>query len=175
MEPTEIDAALQTTLHLGWTVKQLKYYVDQRLEDLRRIREEKGPDYVPEPPSVEEAREIVQYGDCMFCHRKIPRKDLMMPVMCPDCRALLEYIIDQLGEPRQAMQTIYNALNLYFDFLRQQERNKLQAVAQQQQENVQEANTPEQQKESQEESVELTAEDLKMLKKLISILKGGGS
>ena len=172
MDPVEIDAALQTAKQLGWTVKQLKYYVDQRLQDIMRLKAEKGPDYVPEPPTVEEAQEIVQYGDCMFCHRKIPRKDLMMPVMCPDCRALLEYIVDQLGEPKQAMQTIYNALNLYFDFLRQQERNKLQMVAEQQQQIQQEASNPTENVKQKNEELELTEEDMKMLKKLLQMLRG---
>ena len=173
MDPVEIDAALQTALQLGWTVKQLKYYVDTRIEDLRRIRAEKGPDYVPEPPTVEEAQEIVQYGDCMFCHRKIPRKDLMMPVMCPECRTLLEWIIDQLGEPKEAMQTIYNALNLYFDFLRQQERNKLQVVAQGQQQVQQEASNPTENVKQKNEEIELTEEDKKLLK-LLKLAKKEG-
>ena len=130
-DPVEIDAALQSALSLQWNVKVMKYYVDQRLSDLERARQAGDRDFLDTPPTPQYAEQVVQYGECMFCHRKVPRSDLSMPVMCPDCRALLEYIISQLGDPKTAMQTCYNALSLYFDMQRRERENqKLQSQQQ---------------------------------------------
>jgi len=120
----EVDAALKTVLDLGWSVKVLKYYVDQRLAELEALRQAGQDGIVAPPPTPEQAEEYVNYGDCMFCHRKHRREELMMPVMCPDCRSLLEYILSQLGDPREALQTCYNALSYYFDMLNQQKKQQ---------------------------------------------------
>jgi len=111
--PDEIAAALDTAINLHWDVKIMKYYVDRRLEELYRLQQKGESLENIEPPTPEEAERMVQYADCLFCGQKWPRKELYMPVMCPDCRSLLEYVIDQLGEPKKAMQTIYEAVKFY--------------------------------------------------------------
>ncbi len=94
-------------------MKMMKYYVDRRLEDLYALQR-RGEDLGNiQPPTPEEAQLMVQYADCLFCGQKWPRKELYMPVMCPDCRSLLEYCISMLGEPKKAMDTIYEALKFY--------------------------------------------------------------
>jgi len=113
--PQEIAAALDSTLVHDWSVSVLKYYVDRRLEEIREAYEKGEPDKIAEPPKPEEAQQMVTYGDCMICRKKWPRKELMMPVICPDCRALLEYIIDQLGDPKKAINIVYEALKEYFE------------------------------------------------------------
>lgn len=134
-DPIEIDAALRTVLDLGWTVRTLKYYVEQRLAELEMLKQAGQDGIAHPPPTPQEAEQYVNYGDCMFCHRKHKREELMMPVMCPDCRNLLEYIISQLGDPREALQTCYNALSYYFDMLNQQKKQQevQQMIMQQQQ------------------------------------------
>jgi len=126
MDPVEIDAALQSALIHGWNVNVLKYYVDQRLQDLQKARERGDKEFLETPPTPQYAEQLVSYGDCMTCKRKVNRNDLYMPTICVDCRTLLEWICDQLGDPREAMQTIYNALNLYFEVTR---REKLKAAS----------------------------------------------
>lgn len=172
-DPVEIDAALQSALTLGWNVKVLKYYVDQRLADLQRAQEAGDREFLETPPTPQYAQELVMYGDCMTCKRKVNRNDLYMPTICADCRALLEWIVDQLGNPKEAMQTIYNALNLYFDMVRQQKREQTGVFqqTQQQQPEVQ-ANNPQPVTEQKEEP-ELSAEDLKLLK-LLKLAKQEG-
>jgi len=118
MDPIEIDAALQSVLVHGWTVSVLKYYVEQRAADLERARAAGDTSFLETPPDPQYADKLVSYGDCMTCHRKVNRADLFMPTICADCRALLEWICEQLGDPKEAMQTIYNALNLYYDVTR---------------------------------------------------------
>lgn len=118
--PIEIDAALQSTLTLSWNVKTLKYYVEQRLGELQRAVTAAGDPHVAPPPSTDHAVDLVQYGNCMMCRGKTNRQDLSMPTMCPDCRALLEWVIETLGDPKEAMQTLFNALSIYFEMTRKE-------------------------------------------------------
>ncbi|MBW2561441.1 MAG: ParB/RepB/Spo0J family partition protein [Deltaproteobacteria bacterium] len=111
--PQEIDAALRSTLIHNWTVEELKYYVDRRLPTLQRIYKEGGPENLPPPPTPEEAEEIVEYRTCVGCQRKVPREQLRLPPICEECYTLLRYITDQFGEPKKAMDTIYEAYNFY--------------------------------------------------------------
>lgn len=172
-DPIEIDAALQSALTLGWNVKVLKYYVDQRLEDLRKAQEAGDREFLETPPSPQYAEQLVMYGDCMTCKRKINRNDLYMPTICADCRALLEWIVDQLGNPKEAMQIIYNALNLYFDMVRQQKREQAGLFQQIHQQQQQEPSNNTQPAIEQKEEMSVDEEDLKLLK-LLKLAKKEG-
>jgi len=165
-DPVEIDAALESTLTHNWNVKVLRYYVDQRLADLEKARQAGDKDVLETPPSPRYAQEMVSYGDCMTCKRKVNRNDLFMPTICADCRALLEWICEQLGDPKEAMQTLYNALSVYFDVIRQEKREQAmqQQALQQQQPQLQTYN-PQPVTQSQNEQ-DLTSEDLQLLKKI---------
>ena len=173
MDPVEIDAALQSALTHGWNVKVMKYYVEQRLADLERAKAAGDREFLETPPSPQYAQQIVQYGDCMICKRKIKREDLSMPTVCPDCRSLLEWIVEQLGDPKEAMQTIYNALNLYFDVTRREAREQI--AAQQQSAAYQQQNVMQQQHIStaQQQNAELSESDIRLIR-LIKLLKNEG-
>jgi len=118
----EIAAALDTAMNLGWTVEMTKYYVDRRLEEIKDMVAKGEKLEEIQPPTVEEAQRMVQYAHCLFCNRPFPRKELYMPVMCPECRSLLEYVIDQLGEPKKAMETIYEAVRFYQEHREREKR-----------------------------------------------------
>jgi len=165
-DPIEIDAALQSALIHGWNVNVMKYYVEQRLQAIKRAQQEGDLSVLERPPSPEEAQEIVQYGECMFCHRMVPRDQLRMPVMCDNCYMLLEWVIDQIGEPRKAMQTIYNAVMMYNQFMREQEEKMKQA-------NQQSQVQPQPTQQAQSANEGLSAEDKRLIK-LIKALKDAG-
>jgi len=167
MEPVEIDACLQSVLVHDWTVSVTKYYVDQRLATIREYQEKGEIENLEPPPTPEKAQEIVMYGECMVCHRKVPRNQLSMPTICDDCRTLLEYIVSQLGDPREALQTCYNALSLYFDMLRQQKQAQTQPIFRMQPQGVP-AGTPQQ---PQQEGVD--QELLDLARKLMLLKKAG--
>ena len=165
-DPVEIDAALQSALIHGWNVSVMKYYVEQRLQAIRQARQEGDASILERPPTPEEADEIVRYGECMFCHKMVPRDQLRMPVMCDNCYMLLEWIIDQIGEPKEAMQTIYNAVMMYNQFLREQEK-KMEQMSQPTQVQPQPA------QQAQAANPGLSSEDEKLIK-LIKALKDAG-
>jgi len=173
MDPVEIDAALQSVLVHGWNVKVLKYYVDQRLADIQRAKAAGDKEFLDTPPTPQYAQELVSYGDCMICHRKVNRADLSMPTICTDCRALLEWIVDQLGDPKEAMQTIYNALNLYFEMTRREKRERAFTMQQSQPQPQYPQQQVPQVAQQKNQSEELSAEDIKLIK-LIKALKKEG-
>ena len=169
----EILSALDSAITLGWTTRVLKYYVDQRKAELERLGAAGKDGFVEAPPTVEYAQQVVQYADCMTCKRKVNRNDMYMPAICADCRALLEWIVQQLGDPKEAMQTIYNALNFYFEMQRrgqgivnQQNQNAQQAQAQIPAGNPQPTN-------SEIGTTDLTAEDLKLIRVIKALKKEG--
>lgn len=128
--PMEIDSALQSTLIHNWTVEQLRYYVERRLMDLKEVYKEGEPEELPPPPTPEEAQEIVMYGNCMACRRSVPRKDMRMPAICQDCYDFLMYFMQQLGDPRKAMEILYKAYNFYMDAMKAAQPAQISAAAQ---------------------------------------------
>jgi len=106
----EIYDALKTAMTHHWTVEIFKNYVNNRiaeLEEYERLRSEGLA-----PPKPPEARpELADIGECFGCRRKILRKELRLPQICNECFTLLAYCTSQLGEPRQAMQRIYDAVS----------------------------------------------------------------
>jgi len=165
-DPVEIDAALQSALIHGWSVSVMKYYVEQRLQAIRQARQEGDASILERPPTPKEADEMVRYGECMFCHHMVPRDQLRMPVMCDNCYMLLEWIIDKIGEPKEAMQTIYNAVMMYNQFLREQEK-KMKQMSQQTQVQPQPA------QQAQAANPGLSSEDEKVVKIIMALKKAG--
>jgi len=135
--PEEVDACLSTALQLAWTVDQTKYYVDQRLVRYQVMKAQGERAQAVPPPTVEEAKEIVDYGECFICGRKIPRQNLRMPTVCPDCYELAQYIVQQIGTGKEAMQIFYDALSLYYKLTRQAPSIQQQVQSEAQQSDIQ--------------------------------------
>jgi len=171
--PVEIDAALQSALVHGWNVKVLKYYVEQRMADLQRAQAAGNREFLETPPTPQYAETLVSYGDCMICKRKVNRADLSMPTICADCRTLLEYIVSQLGDPREAMQTIYNALNLYFDVIRRKKKGELEETPESQPRQESQLQVTEKKQTEKIGELELSEEDIRLIR-LIKLLKKEG-
>ena len=166
MDPVEIDAALESALVLEWPVSTLKYYVERRKGEVAARLESGESGNVSPPPTPSEAQEVVSYGECMFCGKKVPRTQLRMPVMCDDCYNLLSYIIGQLGDPKEAMKICYNALSMYFEAKKHAQMNVELA-----EHNEQQASNETQPQQS--ESSQVSEEDAKILK-LLKLIKQSG-
>jgi len=116
--PLEVDSALQSTLIHKWTVEELRFYVDRRLQDVKAIYKEGLPEELPPPPTPEQAAEIVEYRTCMACNRKYPKEQMSLPMICDECRTFLEYFASQFGDTKQAMETLYKAYTFYTDAIK---------------------------------------------------------
>ena len=172
-DPREVYAALKTAMDLGWNVKTLKYYVENRLAELEKYAEAGKDGFVEAPPTPQYAQELVQYGDCMICKRKVNRSDLFMPVMCVDCRTFIEWLVEQIGTGKEAMQTVYNALNLYFNMMKQQQNpGNIQQLQQQQTQNPGTANTNNISNEVSKD-IDVSEEDIKIIKLIKKLKKEG--
>jgi len=106
----EVDYALTQALRLGWSGSVVKHYVDRRLDEIRFAREQaeklKQPEQRPEP----DAQKLLQYERCMLCDRTVLRQDVYMNLICQDCKDLTKYIVENVGPPDQALNTVYEAL-----------------------------------------------------------------
>jgi len=105
----EIYSALQTAVIHRWPTTVLRNYVNNRLAELEAVEEARRMGL--QPPEVPPPRpELADFADCFGCKRKVIRRDLRLPQLCNECWSLLTYCTSQLGEPRDAMQRIYNAV-----------------------------------------------------------------
>jgi len=169
----EIYSALKTALDLGWTVSVLKYYVDQRLMELETYKQAGKDAWVEAPPTPSHAQYLVEYRDCMTCKRKVSNADLSMPVICVDCRTMLEWLVQQLGDPKEAMQTVYNALQYYFEMQKRMQQELMQKQKQQELIQQREAEANQLTVNIGHESSEITEEDLRLLKKIKALREAG--
>lgn len=170
----EVFAALETALQLNWQVSTLRNYVQQRLDTIKRLSMAGSDPYVAQPPTPQYAQTVVSYGDCMICQRKVNRADLYMPAICIDCRSLLEWIINTLGNPKDAMQTIYNALQWYFEAQRRMNLGGAPQQQQVQQPIVQSSQVQQPEPTVNTTSTQLSDEDMRLIK-LIKSLKEAGA
>jgi ParB/RepB/Spo0J family partition protein len=114
----EVESALQSALIHKWTVEDLKYYVDRRLPIVKEIMKNEGPEALPPPPTPEQAKEVVLYGTCLACGRKVKRAEMRMPMICQDCYDFLMYFASQFKDTRKAMEELYKAYTFYQDAIR---------------------------------------------------------
>jgi len=108
--PQEIDYALDTALKLNWNVKTLEYFVERRLSDLETAKALSGEAAPPPLPTEAEAKQIVTHFECTGCKRAMPRTLQKFMPLCEECFLLVQYVTDQLGPPKEAMQRIYQAI-----------------------------------------------------------------
>jgi len=105
----EIYDALRTATIHEWPVSVFKNYVDNRIAELEEWRSRREAGMAP-PTPPEPRPQLADLAECWGCRRKLMRRDLRLPQICEECWQLLTYCTSQLGEPRQAMQAIYDAV-----------------------------------------------------------------
>ena len=122
--PEEVDYLLGQYLIHKWPVGVVKQMVDNRLQELEAVKKRAellGEEIEPPEPNYEE---LAQYDECMICKRRVPRGQTWMKVLCNDCLSLLEYIISHLGDPVEAMDYVYKALQRQMEWEKYQELKK---------------------------------------------------
>lgn len=109
--PEEVDALLQTALQLKWPISTVKIAVNNRIEELGAAQKKSEMLEKPVDTPPADYEQLVKYDECMTCKRKIPRGHTWMKVICDDCLTLLNYLLDNLGDPKEAMEYVYEALS----------------------------------------------------------------
>ena len=171
--PVEIDSALQSAVIHNWTVEDLHYYVERRLPVVKHAYSSEAKEPPPPPPTPEVAAEIVMYQECMGCKRQIDRRMMRMPVLCEECLTLLRYVTDQLGNPKDAMKTIYDAVSFYQNAL---EKAKMPVSATVVQPAVETSSVPSSSQAQQPpsaESLQFDRETLELARKLKALKQAG--
>jgi len=117
--PYEVHDALLTALRLGWSTSVLETYVENRLYEIEQAKKQAqitgGPVEIPQA----EPEKLIQYKMCTLCGYRYPSEKVLVQMVCEDCMDLVKYIRDMLGPGRDPLQTIYQALQLYFSQPRQ--------------------------------------------------------
>jgi len=112
--PYEVHDGLRTAINLEWDTGTFRTFVQNRVEQISRVREEaaaKGVEPII-PPS--EPEKLIQYQQCLLCGYKKPREQITTQLVCEPCKELVGYVTGQLGTPEDAIQTVYKALQIYF-------------------------------------------------------------
>jgi len=112
--PYEVHDGLRTAINLEWDTGTFKTFVQNRVEQISRVREEaaaKGVEPII-PPS--EPEKLIQYQQCLLCGYKKPREQITNQLVCDPCKELVGYVTGQLGPAEDAIQTVYKALQIYF-------------------------------------------------------------
>jgi len=108
--PELCDQFLSEAIQMGWTVNQAKTIVDRYVQDETVKQFKKGVISEPEKLPEFDTSRLLQYDECMTCGRKVPRGNTWMKVICNDCLALLTYILENVGDPKEALDYVYKAL-----------------------------------------------------------------
>jgi len=122
--PFEVHDGLRTAINMGWDTGTLKVFVQNRAEQISRARAEaeaKGVE--PEIPAPN-PEQLIQYRQCLVCGYRKPSEKISLQYICDECRTLTRYITDQLGPPEKAIDTVYEAIKVYFGMRRLQEQQQ---------------------------------------------------
>jgi len=106
----EVHDALRTAIHLEWPASTLKTYVENRIREIEAAKQRaKSMGVEPEIPPAN-PQQLIQYKQCLICGYKKPSDAVTASLICTDCTALVQYIVNQVGPPEEAIKTVYLAL-----------------------------------------------------------------
>lgn len=112
--PAEIHSGLRTAMRLSWNTGVFKVFVQNRVEEISRAKERAQSLGQPlEIPAAEPER-LIQYKQCLACGFQKPASEVMVQLVCDDCMQIAKYVTANLGSTKDALQTIYAALQGYF-------------------------------------------------------------
>jgi len=122
--PTEIDAALSSALLHEWKASTLKNFVDNRLEQIKTAVQTGDLETIQTPPPDKIREQLAAYKQCLICGRSVKATEIRLPTQCEGCYNLARYITNMLGDPENAMQTVYEALKMYMTMKQAEEYKK---------------------------------------------------
>jgi ParB/RepB/Spo0J family partition protein len=111
--PEEVHSGLQTARDLGWDSKTLRTYAENRADEVRVARQKAEEQGVAPVIPLAQPQELIQYKQCLGCGYKKPAQTITIQLLCEDCLALIKYVTGQLGDPKEAITQVYNALAFF--------------------------------------------------------------
>jgi len=131
-DPADIYDALGSAMTHRWPVSVMRNYVENRKAQLEAWRAAQARGLAP-PEKPEPTPHLAQFADCWGCQRKVTLSQIRVPRLCQDCVELVQYCTQQLGEPRKAMDRIYESVSfkMRYDQWQQQQWQTFQQQQQQ--------------------------------------------
>lgn len=112
--PFEVHDGLRTAINLEWDSGTFKTYVQNRVDQIEKAKAEaelEGRE--PEIPKAE-PQVLIQYAQCLVCGYKKPREQVTVQLICESCQNIAKYVNDVVAGEGDAMQIVYQALQLYY-------------------------------------------------------------
>ena len=112
--PHEVHSGLRTAITHEWNTSTFKVFVENRVEQVARARKEASAKGVN--PVIPELRpeQLIQYKQCLLCGFTKPSEQVLVQMVCEDCKNIASYVAANLGSDADALQTLYAALQGYF-------------------------------------------------------------
>ena len=112
--PHEVHSGLRTAITHGWNTGVFKTFVENRVEQVARARQEASAKGVtPVIPEVN-PQQLIQYKQCLLCGFTKPSEQVLVQMVCDDCKNIANYVTANLGSDEDAIQTLYAALQAYY-------------------------------------------------------------
>lgn len=112
--PYEIHSALRTAINLQWDTGTFKIFIQNRIEQIERAKTEAQAKGTPVEIPAAAPEELIKYKQCLLCGYQKPADQVTIQFACNDCVELIKYVTAQLGDSKEAIFTLYNALAAYF-------------------------------------------------------------
>jgi ParB/RepB/Spo0J family partition protein len=105
-DPDLIYSAIKTAIDLGWGVKEMTFFVANKLDEIKRKRFEE-PTFTPsELGSIEEAKRLARLRTCDICALQYDVDDVWAGIVCQNCLAILKIIRQLEPDPQKALEFV---------------------------------------------------------------------
>ena len=112
--PEEVHSGLRTAINLGWDTGTFKIFVQNRLEQIERARQEAQSKGTPVEIPAAIPEQLIKYKQCLLCGYQKPAEKVTLQFACEDCINLVKYVVSLEGPPETAIYAIYNAMAAYY-------------------------------------------------------------
>jgi ParB family chromosome partitioning protein len=105
-DPELIYQAIKTAIDLGWGVKEMAFFVSNKLEEIKKRKIEE-PSFTPnELGSIEEAKKLARLRTCDICHLQYDMDDVWAGIVCHNCLGIIQTIRSLEPDPVKALEFV---------------------------------------------------------------------
>ncbi len=106
----DIQAAMNFSIQMKWTVEVLKYWVDARLAERQQAYQTPGivPGEMINPPAP--SADLAQHRQCLCCGSYGEAQTMWYPLLCKGCHDALEYLKTVDKQPWNAILAVSQSL-----------------------------------------------------------------
>jgi ParB family chromosome partitioning protein len=105
--------AIKTAIDLAWGVKEVSYFVANKLDEIKRMKLVE-PSYQPTNiGDIEEAKKLARIRTCQVCGLKYDMDDVWAGIICQNCLGVIQAIRTLEPDPVKALEFIQKYVTEY--------------------------------------------------------------